>query len=234
MKLTITGTALICLVAQPALPDDGLPSADLAKAIEYGSQFKSRRQFLEKGIRHNKIQLASAWAKDGISKYVTLFTDFEAVASAAAQARQEMRTFQISDATKLPLTGLVYAHVEIHGRGDLPVRKVARRYIRDAAHLVLQFGENTVQPLSKEFKGARDASLEIPVAVFAWWDSGNVSLLTGGALGISGAKVEMEFVFRLSLEQIKRRGSVILIDGDGNKHKEDVSFAEVLQRQRPN
>ena len=86
--------------------------ADYSKAIAYGSSFKSRLQYLDKGLKHQKVQLASAWAKDGMSKYVTFFTDYEAVAAAAAQAKQEMRDFTTEDAQKLSLTGMIFAHVE--------------------------------------------------------------------------------------------------------------------------
>ncbi len=211
----------------------GLPQpvhrVDLNAAIAYGSRFKSRKQFLEKGLKDNKVQLASAWAMDGISKYVTFFTDFEAVASAAANAQQEMRSYSTSDALKLPLSGLVYAHVEVHGRGMLPVRKVASRYVKNSAHLVIQLGEEIIQPLSKEMLSVRDASFVAPVALFTYWDMGNVSLLTGGTLGWEGAKAEMEFVFGLTPEQLTRKGTVILIDADGNRHKEDVDFSKIIR-----
>jgi len=203
-------------------------SVDLVKAIARGSEFKSRVQYLEKGLKQNKVQLASAWAADGISKYVTFFTDFEAVAAAAAQAKQEMRTFTTEDALKLPLTGLVYAHVEIHGRGTLPVKKVKKRYVRNSAHLVIQYGEEVIQPLSKELTSFRDASVMSPIALFAWWDRGNVSLLTGGPLGFEGSKVELEFVFRLTPVQQKEKGRVILIDADGHRHQEDVDFSRIF------
>jgi hypothetical protein len=78
---------------------------------------------LENGLKQNKVQLASAWAVDGISKYATFFTDFEVVAADAAAAKQEMRSFSEADAAKLPLSGLVYAHVEVHGRGDIPTQR---------------------------------------------------------------------------------------------------------------
>ncbi len=213
----------LCLCAATA------GAVDIQKAAAYGSQFKSRKQFLEKGLKDQKVQLASAWAKDGISKYVTLFTDFEAVAAASAQAQQEMRSFSPADARKLPLTGLVYGHVEIHGRGDIPVRKVRKRYVEQQAHLVFQFGEDIVQPLSKATKGVRDASPDLPVALFSWWDAGGVSLLTGGTLGWAGAKVEMEFVFRLTADQMRQKGTLILIDGDGNRHKEELDPSKVFK-----
>jgi hypothetical protein len=206
-----------------------IDDAGIMKAIAYGSGFKSRKQYLEKGLKENKVQLASAWAKDGISKYVTFFTDFEAVASAAANAQQEMRTFTSADAYKLPLTGLVYAHVEVVGRGMIPTRKVASRYVKNSAHLVIKFGDQIVQPLSKELLSAGDASVALPVALFTWWDIGNVSLLTGGTLGFEGAKAEMEFVFRLTPEQRKMKGTVILIDADGNRHQEDSDFSKILK-----
>jgi hypothetical protein len=221
-------TAVILLAAAVICFAGEGTTVDFEKAIQYGAQFKSRKQFLERGLKSRKIQLASAWAADGISKYVTFFTDFEAVASAAAQSKQEMRTFAVADAQKLPLTGLLYAHVEVHGRGMIPTRKVASRYVRNSAHLVVQFGEDIVQPLSKEMKGVRDASVVLPVALFTWWDMGNVCLLTGGPLGFDGAKAELEFVFSLSPDQMKKRGTVILIDADGNRHKEDVDFSRVL------
>jgi hypothetical protein len=222
-------TVVILLVAAFMCLAGESTTVDFEKAIQYGAQFKSRKQFLERGLTSRKIQLASAWAADGISKYVTFFTDFEAVASAAAQAKQEMRTFTAADAQKLPLTGLVYAHVEVHGRGIIPTRKVGSRYVRNSAHLVVQFGEDVVQPLSKEMKGVRDASVVLPVALFTWWDLGNVCLLTGGPLGFYGAKAELEFVFSLSPDQMKKKGTIILIDADGNRHKEDVDFSEVFR-----
>lgn len=204
-------------------------NVDYAKAIAYGQTFKSRSQFLEHGLKANRVQLASAWAKDGISKYVTFFTDRDAIAAASAQAHQELRPFTADDAAKLPLTGLVYAHVEVHGRGDIPTRKVAKHYVRESAHLVIQFGSDTVQPLSKELLSSRDASAVLPIALFSWWDAGNVSLLTGGELGLSGAKAELEFVFSLTPEQLQRKAAVVLIDGDGNQHRESIDFSGMFK-----
>ena len=57
--------------------------ADYSKSVAYGQTFKSRIQFLDKGLKDHKIQLASAFASDGMSKYVTFFTDDDIVASAA-------------------------------------------------------------------------------------------------------------------------------------------------------
>lgn len=203
--------------------------ADYAKAIATGMSFKSRLKYLEAGTKDQRIQLASAWAKDGMSKYVTLFTDFEAIASAAAQANQEMRPFSVEDAKKMPLTGLVFAHVEVHARGSIPVKKLAKRYVQNAAHLVLEVDGKVIQPVKKELTRAVDASVQLPVGFYTFWQSTNVSLLTGGTLGIDGAKAEMEFAYSIDPAMRSKKGKVILIDADGNKHFEDVDFSKVLR-----
>jgi hypothetical protein len=203
---------------------------DYAKAIAYGQSFKSRLQYLDKGLKDQKVQLASAWAKDGMSKYVTFFTDYEAVAAAAAQAKQEMREFTTEDAKKLPLSGLVFAHVEVHARGMIPVGKLSKRYVQNAAHLVLEVDGKVIQPLSKELKKVSDASVIIPVGFYTYWQANdNISILTGGPLGVEGAKAEMEFVFAMDPSIKTKKGKVILIDADGNKHQEDVDFGKILQ-----
>lgn len=205
-----------------------LSHSDIDSAVKNGGQFKSRSKFLEAGLKANKVQLASLMAKDGISKYVTFFTDYEMVEAAAAEANQQMRVLGDDDIAKLPLTGLIYANVEVLGRGMLPIRKVEKRYSGASAHLVLKFGEDVVQPLSKERATVKDASLYLPIALYTWWQAGNVSILTGGQLGFDGVKSQMEFVFSLSPEQRMQRAEVILIDGDGNKHGKNVDFSKIF------
>ena len=95
--------------------------------------------------------------------------------------------------------------------------------------MVLEFSDGVVQPISKKVIDARDAGVYFPVSLFTWWDTRNVSILTGGPLGFDAAKAELEFVFRLSPEQISNRGTVILIDADGNRHRQKVDFAKVFK-----
>ncbi len=205
-------------------------TTDVSKAIAFGQTFKSRKQYLEKGLKNEKVQLASSFAKDGMSKYVTFFTDYEAIASASAQAKQEMREFTTEDAAKLPLSGLIFANVEIHARGMIPTRKLASRYVQNAAHLVLEVDGKVIQPLSKELKKVSDASVVLPVGFYSYWQaSNNVSFLTGGPLGVEGGRAEMEFVFAADPSLKTKKGKVILIDADGNRHQEDVDFSKIFQ-----
>lgn len=202
---------------------------DYSKAVSYGQSFKSRLQYLEKGLKDQKVQLASAWAKDGMSKYVTFFTDYEAVAAAAAQAKQEMREFTTEDAKKLPLTGLIFAHVEVHARGMIPTRKLSKRYVQNAAHLVLEVDGKVIQPLRKELTKVSDASVIVPMGFYTYWQSNNFSILTGGPLGVEGAKAEMEFAYSVDPSIKTKKGKVILIDAEGNKHQENVDFGKIFQ-----
>jgi hypothetical protein len=224
-----TLTCTITVVMTLALSGVYAQEADYSKAIAYGQSFKSRLQYLDKGLKDKKVQLASAWAKDGMSKYVTFFTDYEAVAAAAAQAKQEMREFTAEDAKKLPLTGLIFAHVEVLARGMLPTKKLSKRYVQNAAHLVLEVDGKVIQPLRKELTKVSDASVMIPVGFYTYWQSNSFSLLTGGPLGVEGAKAEMEFAYSVDPSIRTKKGKVILIDAEGNKHQENVDFGKLFQ-----
>ena len=213
---------------------------DYGKAIAYGQSFKSRLQYLDKGLKDQKIQLASSFAKDGMSKYVTLFTDYEIIASAAAQAHQEMKGFTAEDAKKLPLSGLVLAHVEVKSRGSLTMKKLNKRYVKNQAHLVLEIDGHIHQPIKKNLSAISEVRVNPTVSVLDYWDTKQVSLLTGGSLeamdsgnGWTGAnysaKVEMEFAFQLDPSARAKKGRIILIDADGNKHQEDVDFGKILR-----
>ncbi len=214
---------------QPTPQVSSYAQTDYTAAIAYGQSFKSRLDFLEHGLSAQKVQLASAWAVDGMSKYVTFFSDFEAVAAASAQAKQEMRGFTIEDAHKVPLNGLTFAHVEIHARGEIPVMKLSKRYVRDSAHLVLEVDGKIIQPISKQLTKVSDVSIVIPVEFYAFWNFHNVSILTGGPLGYSAGKVEMEFAYQLEPSIKTKKGTVILIDANGNKHQQNVDFSKIFQ-----
>ena len=59
----------------------------------------------------------------------------------------------------------------------------------------------------------------------------NTTALTGAPLGYSSeeSKVELEFVFALDPAIKTKKGKVILIDADGNKHQEELDFRKVFQ-----
>lgn len=228
-QITLASVFLFCVTvgtgqAQASSPQDVV---DYAKAIAYGQSFKSRAAFLGSGMKDQKIQLAGVMALDAASKSVTFFSDFDVVASAAALAKQEMRDYTVEDAKSLPLTGLTYAHVEVHGMGIQS--RIATRYIKNSAHLVLEVDGKVIQPLRKELTavpGGRPSG----VVLLNYWETKNVSILSGGPLEINGQNAVMEFVFPLDLATLRsKKGKVILIDGEGNKHQKDVNFGKVFR-----
>ena len=164
-----------------------------------------------------------------MSKYVTFFTDYEAVAAAAAQVSQEMREFTADDAKMLPLSGLIFAYVEIQARGSIPTAKLPKRYVLNSAHLVLEVDGKVIQPLRKEVTKVTDTSVVVPVGFYSYWQSNSLSILTGGPLGIDGAKAELEFVFAADPSIKTKKGKVILIDADGNRHQQQVDFGRIFR-----
>ena len=217
-------------VRESTKPEEIFPSLtrqEISQAIEYGIKYKTRSHYLKKGLKHKKLQFASAFAMDGISKYVTFFTDFDVVAAAAADANHKLRKLTEEEIKELPLTGVLYANVQVHGRGYLPVKKLKRRYTRGDAHLVLKIDGKIIQPLSSQITDERDASIYIPVTLFTWWNTKNMSLLTATPLGFVGKRVELEFAFSLNPEQMAKRATVILIDGDGHHHKKQIDLSKI-------
>lgn len=201
--------------------------AQISKAVAYGESFPSRNRYLEGALKRNKFQIASAWSKDGISKYFIFFSDFDIIASAASEAKHEMRHLTKEDIQKLPLSGLVYVNVQLHARGTMPVRKLEKRFTRSNAHLVFEIDGRVIQPISKQLLSQNDASVEFPVALFTWWETKNISLVTGGTLGYDAQRVELEFAFSLAPDQMNKEATVILIDGDERQYKTVVNLTEL-------
>jgi hypothetical protein len=197
------------IVIEPPIPKIS-ESFDGTAAIRYGGEFKSRSMFLQT-LKSNGVELGSPAARDGVTKRVTFFTDFEVVASAAAAARQVARRFTPADAEHLPLRGLIHAHVEIRGR-DEQARKAVARFTEKSAYLVLQFGDENVEALSNEAPETRPASL-----------------LTGAPLGFNGSHSELEFAFELTIKQKAGKASVVLIDAEGNQYHGKIDFATIVR-----
>jgi hypothetical protein len=85
-----------------AQPESTFPQDQMAKGIALGKQFTTRKQFIETGLKQNKIQISSAWAKDGISKYVTFYRDYHVVAARVAEATQQLRDVSEKDLSAIP------------------------------------------------------------------------------------------------------------------------------------
>lgn len=184
-----------------------LTPEQIQAAIQKGSQYKTVDKFLDNGPKRKRIKLASAMAVDGISKYVTFFNDWQAVAAEAAAARQQMRELHVDDVQS---TGLLHAYVEVHARGAIPTGKLNRRYGDQRAHLVLKLGERVIQPVEK--KMIRKSDQSAPMAV----------------LGTQEGKITLDFDFDVTPEDLQLPIEAILIDGDGNKHQEKADLKGIL------
>jgi len=205
--------------------------SQIAEAVAYGKQFKSHQDFLKDGLKGKKFQIASAWAKDGISKYVTFYSDLDVISAAAATANQQMRALTEEDLMKIPRTDLLFANVELHARGALPVSKLNRRYTDGRARLVLKIRERLVQPLKDGFYPSPPKT-ECYNTLYLWSVFGTYNFAVGGIVpvalscGPSGpSKFSLEFAFQLTPEQMRQKAEVFLIDGDGHRHKTQVDLS---------
>jgi hypothetical protein len=183
-----------------------LDTDQIQTAIQEGSKYKTADQFLEKGLKGKKVKLASAMALDSISKYATFYDDWQAIAAKAAAAHQQMRELKIDEAQP---EGLLHVFVEVVGRGEIGSGKIDRRYQDQRAHLVLQIGDRIVQPTDQSMIK-------------------QTMQLTETILLEKARKITLNFAFDVSPEDLRRPVEVILIDGDGNKHRAKADLDGVL------
>jgi hypothetical protein len=183
-----------------------LTSAQIQTAIQEGSKYKTIDKFFDKGLRGKRVQLASSMAVDGISKYVTFYNDWQAVAAESAAANQQMRELKPAE---IESRGLLHAFVEIHARGQLPVSKLNRRYREQRAHMVLKIGDKVIQPLEKDMVKKSDQGTESLLL----WPAG---------------KITLDFAFDVLPTDLQAPVEVILIDGDGHRHQHNVDLSGVL------
>jgi hypothetical protein len=214
---------LIALISVGMLVSAESP-LDIRSAISHGRKFKSRSRYIEKGMKTSRVFITEL---DGVAKMITFFDDYDIVAAAAAEATQKMLPFTVTDTQDLPLRGLVYARVSLIGT-YWAAYKVEARYVQHPAHLVLQFGNTVIQPVSKETTKDQSDSVELPVSVFAFWNTKHVSVLAQSPLAMVVRQAELEFVFQLSEVQKKATANVILIDGDGNHHQKRADLSVLL------
>ena len=187
-----------------------LTTNQIAAAISYGSHYKTKEKFLEKGLRGVRVKLASAMALDGISKFATFFNDWNGIAAEAAAANQQLKEVKPEDFVP---EGLLHAFVEVHASGAIPASKLNRRYLEGRAHLVLRSGEKTIQPVEKSMLMRSDQS---PASI---------------VLGLPTGKITLEFAFKVSPADLAQGVEIILIDGDGNQHRAKANLAEALKAQ---
>lgn len=228
MKLSIALT-VAAIVSSP-LPGQGETAAGaapsdtaLARAIAIGVKYRTRESYIDKQAKDTKVQFASAMALDGISKYATLFGDFDVVASAAANAAHDMKSFTLADARRVPLSGLVYANVQLTARGYGPVARLENDWRPAGIHLVLVIDDSVIQPVSKEAALISEKA-GAPTVVAAGVPVGDYSLLTGTVLQYRSGHLEQEFAFRLPTPIRSKKAKIILIRPDGKRYEDSVDL----------
>jgi hypothetical protein len=203
---------LLGLSGQPAwCAGPALTTQQIQTAIQEGSKYKAKDNFLKKGLKGKKVKIDGAMARDGLSKYATFFNDQQAVAAEAAAAHQQMRELKVADVQS---NGLLHVFVEVRGGGVVGVSRLDRRYQGERAHLVLKMGDRIFQPVKK--------------AMIRQSNETGSTLLLFGASGLSMRKITLEFAFDVSPSDLQSLVEVILIDGDGNKHQQKVDLKGIL------
>jgi hypothetical protein len=224
LGIVTAGVVCACLAQEVSSGSLKLSPAQIQKAIAAGKQYKTRDQFLNAGMKQQKIQISSAFAMDGISKYLVVFTDYDVVAAESAAANQQMREFSEADAQKLPLAGLMYVDVQLHGRGDLPVMRLQNNFGGTGPHLVFQMGDKIIQPLAKKGEDSGTVPANGP-SLISVWRSGNMSTVTAQPLGFSQERIDLEFAFDIPQDDLGKNAKAILIDNKGKRYSVDVKLA---------
>jgi hypothetical protein len=223
-------TVFIIAIFLQANAETMLSPTEVQAAIAYGKQFRTRAQYLDSGMKSQKYQISSAWATDGISKYVLLFTDYDIVAAEAAAANQQMRELSDADVKKLPLSGLVIANVQLHARGAVPVERLQKKFSADTLHLVLQIADTVLQPVARS--DMHDTGVVPPSGpiIVRSWTAGNTSIITTDQLGFSAERVEVEFAFQVPAYSAGQKAKAILIDAGAKHYEKEIDLARLLHR----
>jgi hypothetical protein len=221
----------VFLVFSGCMTADALTDEQIAEAIRYGQQYRTPDLFMRDGLKAKKVQLASAMAMDGISKYVMFYRDADVVSAAAAAANLQLRTFTIADARQIPDTGLVFANIQLQARGMIPVKKLNKRYPEGRGHFVLRVDGVVIQPVDKSIIPATKADGVFVGIFYMWGQVGRIGFATAIPVYTQPAPDRMVFeeAFRLTPDQLTKKAEAILIDGDGHQHKGQADFAVLLK-----
>jgi len=209
-----------------------LSEDEVKDAVAFGARFKSADQFLDDGLKPYKFKIAGVMATDGTSKYMTVLTDWTTIAAASADAHRRLRALTPDDMATFQNAGLIQVIAEMHARGVIAAHLMQGRYGNRRTHLVLKFGETIVQPLEQQVM----SDVSSP-AYTLWVFTSN----TFGSLGwvvaqpVGGwpeEKLVTHFTFSPSVEQLRSKGKLILIDGNGSKDDVNVDFSKLNKTDR--
>jgi hypothetical protein len=227
--LQIVGIVIAIFLAQRVEAQKAIPDSVIDAAIRQGLQFKSRASYLEDGTRDVTCTLANIWSRDGITKEVRFFSDFDVIAAAAADAQRQMRPFGVEDAKKLPLTGLLHVNVQMTAHGLFPVKTLQQQYASKGVHTVLSIRDSVVQPLDATTVKS-DVDGETIGVLFNWYRIGNTSLITGTPLGFQNSHFEQEFAYAVAVATLPGKVKVFVIDSDGGKSEKECDVSGVTHR----
>jgi len=189
-----------------------LTPVQIRSALVEGMRYKSLNQFFQrkqisgyKHIRGTTVTLATGLS--GTDIQANFFNEWWAVAAQGAAARQQMR--QITP-DQIESTGLLYVRVYAGAVGAVSTSKLNRRYGSKQAHLVLQIGDRTIQPVQKEMVSRSDESVP--------------NLL----IGLPEGEITLDFAFDVTPAELESPVMVILIDGDGKHHQHKADLKGIL------
>lgn len=231
MKLFVSALLAAVVALTPESVGAQIASSDsvIASAIQKGQRYRSRQSYLEDGTRDVTCTLSNIWSRDGITKEVRFFSDFDVIAAAAADAQRQMRAFGLDEARKLPLTGLLHVNVQMTAHGLFPVKRLEDEYAAKGVHTVLAVGDSIVQPLEATSVTSSTDHETIGV-MFNWYRVGNTSLITGTPLGFHDSHFEQEFAYGIPSATLPEKVRVFVIKADGDKSEKECSVAGVVNR----
>lgn len=223
--------------AQPAPASPTSTSAPVdscyQQALAKGKAYRDRKDYISRELRANKFQVQSAWAKDGISKYVTFYRDKDVLASLAADANAQLRNITVDELKAVPITGLLFANVQLHARGEIGLHKLNRDFTDGKTRLVLRIGNEFVQPAQQ---GAYPSPPRTGCTqtLYLWTIFGNYRFMVGGITPISfscdpvgSSSFSLEFAFSLTPQQMSERGEVFIVDGHSRRYSTRVDFSKL-------
>lgn len=221
-------------VAMSVQSAPGFPEQELLKGIAYGKQFEDRKDFLRRGLGQNKIQLSSAWSKDGISKYVTFYQDYDVVAAAVVLAHEQLRELSTQDLSQLPYSGLLFANLDLRARGLFPIKHLNDRFAGGGTHMVLEIDGTMIQPAKEGFFPAPEhQTCYGQYYSFSAFTIHNFTFGAGGWNDVSWDctpqrdRFSIEFGFRLTAEQKSKKARVIIVNSEGHKYAANVDLANL-------
>ena len=131
---------------------------------------------------------------------MTFFNDWNEVAMQSALAHQQFCEITPSE---ISCNGNVHAVVQVHSQGSAGAGRMNQKYLGERAHVVIQSGGATFQPLAKKMVKRADQNV------------------AESLLGLAGGKITLAFDFELDPSKLSADSDIVLIDGDGKQFRKN-------------